>query len=189
MEQTITGINEIIYPHLHVWNWLVAVYLFLGGLAAGLLVMSAVANLRTWPDEQGSPHCVKGALYAPWILMLGMVFIFLDLERKSHVYWFFLTLQIFSPMSWGAWGISLTIPLSAHRTSVKLFLTKVDIWLICNRLQDESQRAHGPAGRIHHQAGIYLCGTAQLILSSLRYHHTRLIASCTTSISAGRAPK
>lgn len=218
MEQTITGINEIVYPHLHVWNWMVAVYLFLGGLAAGLLVMSAVANLRTWPDEQSNPHCVKGALYAPWILMLGMVFIFLDLERKTHVYWFFLTFQVFSPMSWGAWGITLTIPLSflyglsavpeqmrdclwfgflrrwserlspylrklaminfglgifvgiytgillsamlarplwnssilpilflnsalstgaafliiiAHRTSVKLFLTKVDIWLIC----------------------------------------------------------
>lgn len=113
MEQTITGINAITYPHLHVWNWMVAVYLFLGGLAAGLLVMSAIANLRKWPEEKDKgPYCIKGAMYAPFILALGMIFIFLDLERKTNVYWFFLTLQFFSPMSWGAWGITLTIPLS-----------------------------------------------------------------------------
>lgn len=112
MEQIITGINAITYPHLEVWNWLVAVYLFLGGLAAGLLVMSAVANLRQWPDYVEGPHCIIGVLYAPAVLALGMVFIFLDLERMSNVYWFFLTFQFFSPMSWGAWAITLTIPVS-----------------------------------------------------------------------------
>jgi protein NrfD len=112
MEQMITGINSITYPHVEVWNWMVAVYLFLGGLAAGLLVMSAVANLRDWPDDEEEPHCIKGAMYAPLVLAIGMIFIFFDLERKTNMYWFFLTFQTFSPMSWGAWGISITIPLS-----------------------------------------------------------------------------
>ncbi|UCH82170.1 MAG: polysulfide reductase NrfD [Nitrospiraceae bacterium] len=112
MEQVITGLNSITHPHLEVWDWTVAVYLFLGGLAAGLLVMSAVANLRNWPDDEEGPHCIKGALYAPLILAIGMIFIFLDLERKTNMYWFFLSFQTFSPMSWGAWGITITIPLS-----------------------------------------------------------------------------
>ena len=113
MEQMSTGINSITFPHVEVWDWRVAVYLFLGGLAAGLLVMSAVANLRNWPDdEEEGPHCRKGAMYAPFILAIGMLFIFFDLERKTNMYWFFLTFQIFSPMSWGAWGIAITIPFS-----------------------------------------------------------------------------
>ncbi len=112
MEQMITGINSITYPHVEVWNWMVAVYLFLGGLAAGLLIMSAIANLRDWPDDEKGPHCIKGAMYAPLILAIGMIFIFFDLERKTNMYWFFLSFQTFSPMSWGAWGISITIPLS-----------------------------------------------------------------------------
>ena len=112
MEQIITGLNTITHPHLEVWDWTVAVYLFLGGLAAGLLVMSAIANLRDWPDDEEGPHCIKGAMYAPLILAIGMLFIFLDLERKTNMYWFFLTFQTFSPMSWGAWGITITIPLS-----------------------------------------------------------------------------
>lgn len=112
MEQTITGINAITYPYLHVWDWRVSVYLFLGGLAGGLLIMSAIANLKKWPDHEAGAHCVKGALYAPTVLAIGMFFIFLDLERKTNMYWFYLTFQPFSPMSWGAWGILITLPFS-----------------------------------------------------------------------------
>lgn len=111
-EVTITGINSITYPHLDVWNWMVAAYLFLGGLTAGILIMSAIANLRKWPDSASGPHCEKGVMFAPFILAAGMVFIFLDLERKTNMFWFYLTLQPFSPMSWGAWGIMIIIPVS-----------------------------------------------------------------------------
>ena len=111
-EITITGLNSITYPTLHAWDWRVAVYLFLGGLTAGILVMSAVANLRKWPDSATGPQCEKGAMYAPFILAVGMFFIFLDLERKTNVYWFYLTLQPAASMSWGAWGIMMIVPLS-----------------------------------------------------------------------------
>jgi formate-dependent nitrite reductase membrane component NrfD len=111
-ELTITGFNSITYPTLHAWDWRVAVYLFLGGLTAGILVMSAVANLRKWPDSATGPQCERGAMFAPFILAIGMFFIFLDLERKTNVYWFYLTLQPTASMSWGAWGIMIIIPLS-----------------------------------------------------------------------------
>jgi protein NrfD len=111
-EITLTGINSITYPTLHAWDWRVAVYLFLGGLTAGILVMSAVANLRKWPDSATGPQCERGAMFAPFILMVGMFFIFLDLERKTNMYWFYLTLQPTASMSWGAWGIMIIIPMS-----------------------------------------------------------------------------
>lgn len=112
-EITITGTNAITYPHLHVWDWRIAVYLFLGGLTAGLLVMSAIANLRKskeLPEDRAC--CVKGPMYAPFILAIGMLFIWLDVERKFNSFWFFLSFQPLSPMSWGAWGVGLIIPVS-----------------------------------------------------------------------------
>lgn len=111
MEITITGLNSVTFPHLHVWDWRVAIYLFLGGLAAGSMVMSAVANLR---KDKSSPKekacCVKLPLIAPLILALGMFFLFLDLENKLNTPWFYLTLQVLSPMSWGSWILMVIFP-------------------------------------------------------------------------------
>ena len=113
MEITITGTNALTYPHLHIWDWRIAVYLFLGGVTAGLLVMSAIANLRKGKVvSKDQACCVRAPFYAPFILMLGMLFILLDVERKFNSFWFFLTFQPLSPMSWGAWGVGLIIPVS-----------------------------------------------------------------------------
>lgn len=113
MEFTITGANAITWPHLHVWDWRIVVYLFLGGLTAGVLVMSAIANLRNiGADTKDSACCVKGPLLAPFILMVGMLFIWLDVDRKFNSFWFFLSFQPLSPMSWGAWGVGIIIPVS-----------------------------------------------------------------------------
>jgi formate-dependent nitrite reductase membrane component NrfD len=112
MEISITGANSITYPHLHIWDWRIAIYLFLGGLTAGALVMSAIANLRRERRETVGGSCVKVALISPVILMVGMFFIFLDVERKLNSFWFYLSFQPLSPMSWGAWGVGIIIPLS-----------------------------------------------------------------------------
>jgi formate-dependent nitrite reductase membrane component NrfD len=119
-ELTITGINAITYPYLQVWDWRIAVYLFLGGLTAGILVMSAIANLRKskeLPEDRAC--CVKAPMYAPFILAIGMLFIWLDVDRKFNSFWFFLSFQPLSPMSWGAWGVGLIFPVSfAYALSV-----------------------------------------------------------------------
>jgi formate-dependent nitrite reductase membrane component NrfD len=112
-ELTITGINEITYPNLDIWGWEVALYLFLGGLTAGIMVMSAIANLRKskeLPDDVAC--CIKAPMYAPILLAIGMFFLWLDLTRKFNVFWFYLSFQPLSPMSWGAWGLVLMFPVS-----------------------------------------------------------------------------
>jgi len=111
MELTITGANAITFPTLHIWDWRVAIYLFLGGLVGGLLTMSGVANLRPGkvvPRDQ--PCCWRIPLIAPILLSVGMFFLFLDLELKSHMLWFYLTFRPLSPMSWGSWLLVLIYP-------------------------------------------------------------------------------
>lgn len=113
MEITITGTNAITYPSLHIWDWRVSLYLFLGGLAAGLLIMSAVATLKAGhahPEDR--IDAIRAALLAPFVLMFGMLFIWLDLERHLNTYWFFLSFSPTAPMSWGGWGLGLGVPVS-----------------------------------------------------------------------------
>lgn len=111
MEVIITGANAITTPYLHIWDWRVAIYLFLGGLAAGCMVMSAIANLRPGksvaPDK---PCCWRVVILAPIILNIGMFFLFLDLEAKHNILSFYTTLQPLSPMSWGSWLLLLVFP-------------------------------------------------------------------------------
>lgn len=101
--------NEMIDPLLHVWGWEIPVYLFLGGLVAGLMVISA------WMLSSGRFRH-RQSLY-PWLPPLGLVLLsggmgalFLDLEHKLYVWRLYTTFQPTSPMSWGAWILVLVYP-------------------------------------------------------------------------------
>ena len=112
MELSITGTNAITYPVMHVWDWRVAIYLFLGGLAGGLMTMSAINYLR--PGRKGpmqSVCCWQIPVMAPVLLYIELFFLWLDLERKLHGYLFYTTFKPLSPMSWGAWIVFLIYPL------------------------------------------------------------------------------
>ncbi|MCM0082137.1 polysulfide reductase NrfD [Geomonas sp. Red32] len=112
MELTVTGANAITSPHLHVWDWRVSLYLFLGGLSAGLAIMTSILHVRKGGKlAEGEIAAVTAPLYVPLILSIGMFFIFLDLERKLNVFWFYLTVQPLSPMSWGSWGLLVFYPI------------------------------------------------------------------------------
>jgi len=113
VEITVTGVNELVSPHLHVWDWRVSLYLFLGGLSAGLAVMTSVLHVRKGGAlAKGERAAATAGLLVPLILSVGMLFIFLDLERKLNVFWFYLTVQPLSPMSWGSWGLLVFYPVS-----------------------------------------------------------------------------
>jgi formate-dependent nitrite reductase membrane component NrfD len=168
-EVTITGLNSITYPTLHAWDWRVAIYLFLGGLTAGILVMSAVANLRKWPDSATGPQCERGAMFAPFILAVGMFFIFLDLERKTNVYWFYLTLQPKASMSWGAWGIMMIIPLSflyALSTAPPALRHSLKFSFLIN-LSEKLRPYHRKLAILNFGLGIFLGIYTGVLLSSM----------------------
>ncbi len=112
-EITITSgrMNPGIDPVLHAWGWEIPVYLFLGGLAAGILIFSAVYFLRGKADEY--KFAVKIAPFSiPVLLTIGLLALFLDLTHKLYFWRLYTTIRWESPMSWGAWTLMLIFPLS-----------------------------------------------------------------------------
>ncbi len=111
IEFTSTRHNPGIDPHLHVWEWQIPVYLFLGGLVAGLMILSGYHILRSqWDKDRDHGHYVTAPLISLILLSAGMGALFLDLSHKLYVWRLYLTFQITSPMSWGAWILLAVYP-------------------------------------------------------------------------------
>jgi len=98
-------------PSLEIWHWPISVYLFLGGLAAGIIFFAALVTILGKDKEY--PTTVKWASMVPPIaLTLGLVALFYDLTHKIYFWRLYTTIRIESPMSWGAWVLLLITPLS-----------------------------------------------------------------------------
>ena len=98
-------------PYLQVWHWPISVDLFLGGLAAGILFFSSVITILG--KEKEFVGAVKYAtLVPPVALSLGLMALVYDLTHPLYSYQLYTTLRLESPMSWGAWAMLLTTPLS-----------------------------------------------------------------------------
>jgi protein NrfD len=137
--------NPKIDPVMHIWGWEISVYLFLGGLTAGIMFFSALMLLLKKDEE--TPFAVKGlALLAPLVLSVGMTALFFDLEFKFHVYRFYLTFRPTSPMSYGAWILILVYPtsilqiLSTFREGYPTLASLLDGFPAARRLLDRSER-------------------------------------------------
>ncbi len=103
--------NQWIDPHLHVWHWQIPLYLFLGGLAAGILFFAALYTIMGKEDK--FPTAVRIAPHVvPWLLVLGLFALFLDLKHKAYFWQLYTTIKFQSPMSWGAWVLMAVTPLS-----------------------------------------------------------------------------
>ena len=94
--------NNLIDPAMHIWGWEIPVYLFLGGLTAGIMILTPLLWGRTAKEERTRwARWIPFA--APVLISLGMLALFLDLAYKAHVYRFYMAFRPASPMSWGSW--------------------------------------------------------------------------------------
>jgi len=112
-EEIITSgrMNPGVDPYLHVWGWEIAIYLFVGGLAAGLLFFSAYYVLAGKTKEL--PSAVKWApMFVPFLLIIGLSALFYDLHNKLYFWQLYTTIRLESPMSWGAWTLLVVTPFS-----------------------------------------------------------------------------
>src|SRR5512138_2973786 len=98
----------LVDPRLHVWGWEIPLYLFLGGMAAGAMILSALVSAR--PGR--SPVARWLPFVAPILVSIGMGALFLDLANKPHVFRFYLAFRWTSPMSWGAWILLVVYPVT-----------------------------------------------------------------------------
>ncbi len=108
-EITSTRNNHLIDPVFNAWGWEIPVYLFLGGMVAGMMIIS---GYFIYKGRSGEKNC--SCHYLPIIslilLTLGMFALFLDLEHKKYFWRLYMTFKIASPMSWGSWILLFVYP-------------------------------------------------------------------------------
>ena len=98
-------------PYLNIWHWQIPLYLFLGGLAAGLIFFASYFVIRG--KEKEMPTTVMWAtIIAPIALVLGLGALFWDLKHKLYFWQLYTTIRLSSPMSWGAWTLMAITPFS-----------------------------------------------------------------------------
>jgi len=101
--------NHMIDPGLAIWGWEIPVYLFIGGLVAGFMIIAGYFTLKGHHK-----HSAFSSFYLPHLslvfLTFGMLSLFLDLEHKLYVWRLYTTFEITSPMSWGSWILILVYP-------------------------------------------------------------------------------
>jgi len=132
-------------PYLNIWHWQIPLYLFLGGLAAGILFFAGFYTVRGKADKMEAT--VKWApLLAPIALVLGLGALFWDLKHKLFFWQLYTTVRLDSPMSWGAWTLMVITPVSLIWIASYLkeifpwwdwkfsFLNKFEAWVIKNRV-------------------------------------------------------
>ncbi len=163
--------NELIDPSLHIWTWEVAMYLFLGGLTAGVMVFAAAMVLLN-KDEEAPFATNRLALLAPIVLSAGMTTLFLDLEHKLFVFRFYTAFQVTSPMSWGAWILLLIYPvailqiLSTLRAGFPVTVPWVDGWSIGKAIVDWCERHRRQIALVAVPSGIALGIYTGILLSA-----------------------
>jgi len=108
-ELTTTRHNLHIDPSMSVWGWEIPVYLFLGGMVAGMMLISGYF-LFSKRYKETNCACYTLPIISLILLSLGMFALFLDLEHKLFVWRLYTTFKISSPMSWGAWILLLVYP-------------------------------------------------------------------------------
>lgn len=113
IEEIITSgrMNPEIDPFLHVWGWEIPLYLFLGGISAGILIFSAYFTLRNRQNELSM--AVKFMpLAVPVLIGVGLIALLMDLSHVWYFWQLFTNVRWESPMSWGAWTLGIIMPLS-----------------------------------------------------------------------------
>jgi protein NrfD len=131
-------------PYLNIWHWQIPSYLFLGGLAAGILFFASFFTIMG-KEHKMEATVRKAPLLVPFILMLGLFFLFLDLKHKLYFWRLYTTIRLESPMGWGSWVLMIITPISILWSASYVkevfpnwdwkfkILNTIEAWLIRNR--------------------------------------------------------
>ncbi len=166
-EISTTRHNHLIDPILHAWSWQIPTYLFLGGLVAGMMLISGYFLFKGRHKEENC-SCYYLPLFSIVLLSLGMLFLFLDLEHKYYFWRLYTTFQITSPMSWGAWILMLVYP--ALLLNILMRVPKPIIKRI-PKLEGISKNFN------KHPWGIKITGIANMILGGMVGMYTGILLS------------
>jgi len=98
-------------PVLEVWHFPISLYLFLGGMAAGIIFFASLFTIMR--KEKEVPTAVKGAMIVAVVaISVGLIALMYDLTHILYVWQLYMTIRLESPMSWGAWVLLIVSVLS-----------------------------------------------------------------------------
>lgn len=138
LEFTSTRHNPLIDPHLAVWSWEIPLYLFVGGIVAGMMVLGGLAMLRTAKGEDTRRFFSMQTPLLGFVLMnIGMLALLLDLTHRLYVWRIYTTFQYASPMAWGSWVLLVVYAVLMLSAVVRLH----EAWPWLGRLLPVLQRA------------------------------------------------
>jgi formate-dependent nitrite reductase membrane component NrfD len=168
-ELVLTRHNQLVDPLVHVWGWEIAVYLFLGGLVAGMMILAGYSFLK---GRHTIDSCVCSVLPGAGLVLLslGMLALFLDLEHKFSVWRLYVTFKLASPMSWGAWILAAVYPALLASALVRLPPWARARWDRLDRLAQQvasSRRSVVTIGAVNMALGIMLGIYTGILLSAL----------------------
>ena len=130
-------LNPNIDPHFTIWHWHIPLYLFLGGLAAGILFFASL-YVVLGKENQFRGAVRRAPVIVPLLLIIGLLALFLDLRHKPYFWQLYTTIKIQSPMSWGAWVLMAVTPLSFVWVAIHIreYLPKWEWkWMIFRELE------------------------------------------------------
>lgn len=99
----------------HHWGWLVAIYLFLGGMGAGAFLIASVIELTGERYKHEScPTTMVGAGVSGPLILAGTVLLIFDLGAGLREPWriLYMFTNLRSVMTWGIWILSLFLPIA-----------------------------------------------------------------------------
>ncbi len=99
----------------HHWGWLVAIYLFLGGMGAGSFIVASLVELSGERyKHKYCPTTMVGAGVSGPLILLGTVLLIFDLGAGLREPWRILNMftNFQSVMTWGIWVLSLFLPIA-----------------------------------------------------------------------------
>src|SRR5512139_1006267 len=121
IEITTTRHNPFVDPVLSVWSWEIPVYLFFGGMIAGMMILAGINMLKLAKGERPeSFYSVQTPLLGFILMILGMGALFLDLAHKLYVYRLYMAFEPLSPMSWRSWMLLLVYPVILVSALIRL---------------------------------------------------------------------
>jgi len=114
-----------------VWEWLPAIYLFLGGLGAGAFLVAATLEFSGKRYEfDFCPPTLVGAILPGPLVALGTVLLIFDLGAGLREPWriFYMFTHFSSVMTWGIWILSVFIPLALVYGFLEVMDTYPLVW-------------------------------------------------------------
>jgi len=159
LEITSTRHNLLIDPTLHVWSWEIPLYLFVGGIVAGMMVLGGLALLRVARgDDTRGFFSMQTPLLGFVLMNIGMLALLLDLTHRLYVWRIFTTFQVTSPMAWGSWLLIIVYGVLLVSALMRL----PDAWPWLGRTVPAVQRLSDAI--VSHPSWIAVLGWANLVL-------------------------